>query len=104
MSDQWVCVPTEDSGNEYDCVLADGVHVSPGANLAGAVSVGVCSWVGIGASVKQCLLIGSNVVVGAGAAVVSDVADNLTVVGVPAKALVRRFGFRFGWSFRPAPE
>jgi sugar O-acyltransferase (sialic acid O-acetyltransferase NeuD family) len=73
----------------HDCVLGDSVHISPGANLAGAVSVGASSWVWIGASVKQCLLIGSNVVVGAGAAVVADVADNLMVVGVPAKTLVR---------------
>ena len=39
----------------------------------------------IGASVKQCVQIGANVVVGASAAVVKDVSDGLTVVGVPAK-------------------
>lgn len=74
---------------DHDCVLGDCVHVSPGANLAGGVTVGSCSWVGIGASVKQYLNIGSNVLVGAGAAVVSDVADNVTVVGVPAKSITR---------------
>jgi sugar O-acyltransferase (sialic acid O-acetyltransferase NeuD family) len=83
------CIVNTAATIDHDCVLAIGVHISPGANLAGAVTVCECSWIGIGASVKQCLQIGSNVVVGAGAAVVSDVADNLTVVGVPAKTLVR---------------
>ena len=83
------CIINTASTIDHDCELADGVHLSPGANLAGAVTIGECSWIGIGASVKQCLKIGANVVVGAGAAVVSDVADDLTVVGVPAKALVK---------------
>lgn len=72
---------------DHDCILADSVHISPGARLAGGVSVGQCSWVGIGACVKQMINIGANVVVGAGAAVVSDVDEGMTVVGVPARAL-----------------
>lgn len=72
---------------DHDCVLADFVHISPGARLAGGVAVGQCSWGGIGACVKQMINIGENVVVGAGAAVLSDVAEGMTVVGVPARAL-----------------
>ncbi|MGZ0718264.1 acetyltransferase [Pseudomonas palleroniana] len=72
---------------DHDCVLGDAVHVSPGARLAGAVQVGNMSWIGIGACVRQSLQIGSHVIVGAGAAVVSDVADSQTVVGVPARPL-----------------
>lgn len=72
---------------DHDCLLADSVHISPGARLAGGVAVGQCSWVGIGACVKQMINIGENVVVGAGAAVLSDVAEGMTVVGVPARAL-----------------
>lgn len=79
------CIVNTSATIDHDCVLADGVHISPGANLAGTVFVGQCSWVGIGVSVKQCLKIGVNVVVGAGAAVVADIADNLTFVGVPAR-------------------
>ncbi|MBE0484498.1 MAG: acetyltransferase [Bacterioplanes sp.] len=86
---QQACIVNTAATIDHDCVLAEGVHISPSANLAGAVSVGACSWVGIGASVKQCLKIGANVVVGAGAAVVLDIADNLTVVGVPAKVLIK---------------
>lgn len=70
---------------DHDCVLGAAVHVSPGARLAGGVSVGDLSWVGIGACVRQSIRLGTSVVVGAGAAVVADVADGMTVVGVPAR-------------------
>ncbi|CAI3797057.1 UDP-N-acetylbacillosamine N-acetyltransferase [Pseudomonas sp. MM221] len=72
---------------DHDCALGDAVHISPGARLAGSVAVGQCSWVGIGACVKQMINIAADVVVGAGAAVVSDVGEGMTVVGVPARNL-----------------
>ncbi|MHC8408180.1 acetyltransferase [Pseudomonas sp. TMB3-21] len=74
---------------DHDCVLGSSVHISPGARLAGGVHIGDESWVGIGASVKQMVNIGTNVIVGAGASVVCDISDNMTVAGVPARALVR---------------
>ena len=74
---------------DHDCVLHDGVHICPGARLAGGVEVGKLSWVGIGSCVRQSLRIGTGVVIGAGAAVVTDIADALTVVGVPARALLK---------------
>lgn len=82
------CIVNTAATVDHDCMLAECVHISPGANLAGAVSVGECSWIGIGASVKQCLTIGSQVMVGAGACVVADVANNVTVMGVPAKSMI----------------
>lgn len=71
---------------DHDCRVDEYVHISPGARLAGSVGIGRLSWIGIGASIRQSLDIGVNVRVGAGAAVVNDVADNMTVMGVPAKA------------------
>ena len=73
---------------DHDCVLGDGVHVSPGAHLAGDVRVGELSWVGIGASVRQGMTIGRAALVGAGAVVVDNIANDLTVVGVPAKRIL----------------
>lgn len=70
---------------DHDCTLRNYVHVSPGVHLAGNVSIGNHSWVGIGASIRQGIKIGSNVMVGAGAAVVSDLPDGVTAVGVPAR-------------------
>ena len=70
---------------DHDCVLGAAVHISPGARLAGGVCVGDLSWIGIGASVRQSIRLGDGVMVGAGAAVVADVADGVTVMGVPAR-------------------
>jgi acetyltransferase-like isoleucine patch superfamily enzyme len=57
--------------------------------LAGAVSVGDRSWIGIGACARQLVSIGSDVVVGAGAVVVHSISDSFTVVGNPSRPLVR---------------
>ena len=81
------CILNTGATIDHDCVLEDGVHVSPGANLAGNVQVGRCAWIGIGASVREGLTIGHDSMVGAGAAVVADVGDGLTVGGVPARRL-----------------
>jgi sugar O-acyltransferase (sialic acid O-acetyltransferase NeuD family) len=72
---------------DHDAQLADGVHICPGAHLAGAVNIGARSWIGIGASVIQRVRIGSDVTVGAGAAVVRDLPDCITAVGVPARVI-----------------
>jgi len=70
---------------DHDCILGDFVHVSPGARLSGNVKIGPRSWIGTGAVVREGIAIGADVIVGAGAAVVGDVDDGTTVLGVPAK-------------------
>ena len=70
---------------DHDCVIGDGVHVSPGARLAGGVKVGEGSWIGIGASIRENITIGKNVMIAAGAVVVADVPDDAVVMGVPAR-------------------
>lgn len=74
---------------DHDCVLAEGVHVSPGGRLAGGVRVGRASWIGINAAVRERIEIGERVIVGAGAAVIRNVEDLVVVGGVPAKVLKR---------------
>lgn len=74
---------------DHDCELQHAIHVSPGANLSGNVTVGSGSWIGVGACVRQGIQIGTSVIVGAGAVVVNDVADGLTVVGCPARQLMK---------------
>lgn len=81
------CIVNTNSTVEHDCCLADGVHLSPNVALAGTVSVGMCSWVGLGATVKQLIKIEENVIIGAGATVVNNIPANLTVIGTPAKPL-----------------
>lgn len=72
---------------DHDCHIGPYSHICPAAALAGTVSVGAHSWLGIGSQVKQGVCIGDDVVVGAGATVVSDISNNLTVVGTPARSL-----------------
>ena len=81
------CIINTGATVDHDNVLGDAVHVSPGAHLGGGVQVGANSWIGIGARVREQISIGSHVIVGAGAAVVDDVGDNIQVVGVPARPL-----------------
>ncbi len=83
------CILNTGATVDHDCLLADAVHVSPGAHLAGSVTTGACCWIGIGAAVRQQIVIGDNAIVGAGATVVADVAASTTVVGTPATPLVR---------------
>jgi sugar O-acyltransferase (sialic acid O-acetyltransferase NeuD family) len=83
------CIVNTAATVDHGCVLAAGVHVSPGAHLAGGVNVGECSWIGIGSAVNQYLTIGADVTVGAGAAVVRDVPGCQTLVGVPARNLIK---------------
>jgi len=75
---------------DHDCRLGEGVHVCPGVSLAGNVVVGDRAWVGIGSCVRQGVHIGRDVVVGAGATVITDIADGLTVGGTPARPLTPR--------------
>ena len=79
------CIINTSATIDHDCIIDNAVHISPGVNLAGAVKVDAFSWIGIGATVKQCVQIGRNVVIGAGATVINDVNDDFIVVGTPAK-------------------
>ncbi|MBB3182486.1 sugar O-acyltransferase (sialic acid O-acetyltransferase NeuD family) [Halomonas fontilapidosi] len=79
------CIINTAATVDHDCRLFNCVHVSPGANISGEVTIGRFTWVGVGASVRQRISVGENVIIGAGAAVISDVPDDVTVVGVPAR-------------------
>lgn len=72
---------------EHDCILENYVHVSPNAALAGNVTVGEGSHIGIGACVIQGITIGKWCTIGAGAVVIRDIPDGATVVGNPGRIL-----------------
>lgn len=83
------CIVNTNAVVEHDSSLGEAVHLSPGSLLAGSVSIGDRSWVGIGACVRQQVDICSDVTVGAGAVVVKSIFDSCTVVGTPARPLIR---------------
>ncbi|MFT6987783.1 MAG: sugar O-acyltransferase (sialic acid O-acetyltransferase NeuD family) [Psychromonas sp.] len=69
---------------EHDCIIDDFAHICPNVALAGGVTVGNKSWVGIGSQVKQLITIGDNCLIGAGSTVVKNIPDNITAYGSPA--------------------
>jgi acetyltransferase-like isoleucine patch superfamily enzyme len=72
---------------DHECEIEAGVHICPGALLAGRVRVGAGAFVGLGAKVLPCLTIGARAIVGAGTVVLKDVPSDSTAVGVPARIL-----------------
>ena len=69
----------------HDDVLNDFVTIYPNANVSGCVIINDMVEIGTGTQIIQGKKIVSNVIIGAGAAVVKDVEEPGTYVGVPAK-------------------
>jgi sugar O-acyltransferase (sialic acid O-acetyltransferase NeuD family) len=84
-----VCIVNTSASVDHECVLGDGVHVGPGAHLAGCVTVDDGALIGTGAVVLPRVRIGRGAIVGAGAVVTRRVDDYTVVVGNPAKFLKR---------------
>lgn len=83
------CIVNTKASVDHECTLADGVEIAPGATLCGLVQVETNGWVCAGAVVLPRLTIGADAIVGAGAVVIRDVPAGVTVVGVPAKILLK---------------
>jgi sugar O-acyltransferase (sialic acid O-acetyltransferase NeuD family) len=62
-------------------------HVAPGVHAGGEVRIGEGALIGIGAVIIPRRVVGAFATVGAGAAVIDDVPDHVTVVGNPARQL-----------------
>jgi len=75
---------------DHECIISDFVHIAPGAVLCGNVTVGRSSFIGANSVIRQGVTIGNNVIIGAGTVVVKDIPDNTTVVGNPARKLVKK--------------
>jgi len=78
----------------HDCTIGDFVTFAPGVKCNGNVVIEDHAYIGTGAIIKQGtpdkpLVIGRGAVVGMGAVVTKDVAAGTTVVGNPARPLVR---------------
>lgn len=79
---------------EHDCVIGDYVTFAPGVMCNGNVVVEDHAYIGAGAVIRQGqpgrpLVIGRGAVVGMGAVVTKSVAPGTTVVGNPARPLVK---------------
>jgi sugar O-acyltransferase (sialic acid O-acetyltransferase NeuD family) len=75
---------------DHDCRIGDGGQLAPRVALGGQANVGGLSFVGIGATVINRIVIGRNCVIGAGAVVVRDIPDHSLAYGVPARVVRQR--------------
>lgn len=75
---------------EHDCIIGDFVTFAPGVRCNGNVHIGDYAYIGSAAVIKQGLTIGRGATVGMGAVVTRDVPPGVTVVGNPARPLVRK--------------
>lgn len=73
----------------HDCIISDYSHVTPNCAIAGNVFIGELTWVGNGSSIRQNINIGRNVMIGTGSVVVRDIPSDITVVGNPAKPILK---------------
>ena len=80
---------------EHDCVVGNYVTFGPGVKCNGNVIIEDHAYIGTGVMIKQGrpghpLTIGRHSVVGMGAVVTKDVAAGVTVIGNPARPLVKK--------------
>ena len=59
----------------------------PTCNISGEVEIGDSNFWGTGSKIINQRKIGNNVIIGAGAVITTDIPDNVTAVGVPAKVI-----------------
>lgn len=79
----------------HDCIIGDYVTFAPGVKLNGNIVVEDHAYIGTGAVIKQGkpsdpIIIGRDAVVGMGAIVTKSVPPGITVVGNPAKPLIKK--------------
>ena len=70
---------------EHECRIAYACHIAPGATLCGNVVIGDCSLIGANSVVRPNISISNEVVLGAGSVLVTDINEQGTWFGQPAK-------------------
>jgi sugar O-acyltransferase (sialic acid O-acetyltransferase NeuD family) len=78
----------------HDVVVRDFVSLAPGVHVSGCVRLGRRVYIGTGAVIingtqNEVLDIGDDTMIGAGACVTKSVLPGMTVVGVPARPIIR---------------
>lgn len=81
------CIINTSSSVDHDNLIADYVHISPGARTGGTVKIGKGSWIGLGSIIINNLEIMDRSIIGAGSLVIQDIMKSATYFGVPAEKM-----------------
>ena len=87
------CVVNTGATVDHECVLGDGVHVAPGAHIAGCVRLDDFVTVFTGASVGPKVHVGEGAVIGAGAVVLENVPAYAFYAGNPGRIIKKLHGY-----------
>lgn len=77
------------SSVDHDCIIESYVHIAVGAHVCGSVKIGESTWIGAGATISNCISICDNCTIGIGAAVIQNIFEQGTYVGVPVHKISR---------------
>ena len=84
----FVCVNTL-SSISHDSIIDNYTNINPGAFINGNVQVRTGVYLGSGCKIIQDIKIGDWSIIGAGAVIIEDVPENVTVVGVPGEVIIQ---------------
>ena len=75
----------------HEAKIGKGSVINPSVNVSGWARVGAGVLVGTGAQILEDIVIGDSAIVGAGAVVNKNVEPGTTVVGIPAKPIIKNY-------------
>lgn len=81
------CIINNGAIVDHDCIVSEYVNICPNVSIAGHTQIGRKTFIGVGASIIDEIVVGDNVIIGAGSVVIHDIDSNATAVGVPAKSI-----------------
>ena len=84
------CIVNTSASIDHECIIGKGVHVGPGANLGGCVTIGDYSFIGMGSVLLPNVNIGHSTTIGAGSVVTKNIPNNVVCYGNPAKIMHRK--------------
>ena len=79
------CIINTRASIDHHSLIGNFTHVAPGVTIAGQCKIGERCLIGVGASVKNCVTIVDDVIIGAGGVVVENILEPGTYIGVPVK-------------------
>lgn len=79
---------------DHDCCIEAYSHIAPGCHIAGHVSIGEGTFLGVGTTVIDKQRVGSWSAIGAGGVVTKPLPDHVLAVGAPAKVIKSLHGIK----------